>query len=220
MPRFCRLLPIAVKPPKVGVELSTKFRQLCEIELNESFPSFGLFFYLVARSVFRPVGIVRMRPVEQREVQSQPQSLSAHLLRKRREQVATRRRILPGAQFSRLGVPQRHAVVVLGRNDGVLRTALLNQAHPLLRVPFRCREPFLLRHILVVWQPLVVKRPTLRNPSDGIDSPMDEDAELGFPEPFHPLPVVHTVAHGNLLCMRRYRKEQQYKKKCFSHVIS
>ena len=126
MPRFCRLLPVAVEPPQVGVELARQLRQLREVEIHELFPPLGLLVNLISDSVFRPVGIVRMRPVEQREVQSQPQSLSAHLLRKRREQVATRRRILPGAQFSRLGVPQRHAVVVLGRNDGVLRTALLN----------------------------------------------------------------------------------------------
>ena len=60
----------------------------------------------------------------------------------------------------------------------VLRSTLLYQIHPCLRVVLGSSESARLIHILIVWQVIIKERPAFGNSFDGIDSPMNENTQL------------------------------------------
>ena len=128
-----------------------------------------------------------MRPVDERVVESELQSVLAHFLNERRNEVALCSRSLHGAQVAVLGVPQSHTVVVLGSKHGVARSALLDEVEPCLRVVVLGCEAVALSHVLLVGQILVVERPALRHTIHSIDAVMDENTQLGVVEPLHSL---------------------------------
>ena len=65
---FGLLLPVAVKPEKVGMELRVELVELREIEIHEMLPTLRLLLDVVARESARLVGIVVTTPVEQRKI--------------------------------------------------------------------------------------------------------------------------------------------------------
>jgi len=119
-----------------------------------------------------------MRPIQQGIIKAEMQALLTHLFHKRCYQVTSGRSALYGAQVSHFGIPQSHTVMVLGRDNRVLRSTLLYQIHPCLRVVLGSSESARLIHILIVWQVIIKERPAFGNSFDGIDSPMNENTQL------------------------------------------
>lgn len=157
----------------------------------------------VARRVAHP-RVVRVEPLRQREVQAVAQL--RRVLAGRREQLGDD--VPPRAELDRvavadLGVPQREAVVVLGRQDVVLGARVRDQLQPGARVELLRREhrdevvvdevlAVLLGVVcvgravgvlLVLPVPLRVLLPDRRPRGYGVDAPVDEDAELAVVEP-------------------------------------
>ena len=186
VPSVSGLLPVAIKPIQVWLVL-VEFAKLVEVELEELLPSGGVVFHAITCIGTREIGIIRVRPIYQRIIQSEFKTMLAHLLHERRHDVALCGRGLHGVEVAILGIPQGHAIVVLCGENGIPGAALLNEVKPSLRIVVLGGEAIALAHILLVWQVLVVKRPALRNSIDRVYAIMNEDTQLGVVEPLHAL---------------------------------
>ena len=207
VPSLGRLLPVAVEPIEIGLKLRIELLELCHVKVYELLPAGWV--VLIARLGTRHVGIVGMRPVEQRIVETELEPVAAHLFDKGGDEVTPGRCTLGGAQTASLGVPQRHTIVVLGGDDRVARATLLDQVYPCLGVVIGGSKSLALRHILVVGQILVKERPALRHAIDGIDTPVDEDTQLGIGKPLH---VFFTLFYWLLRthCLRHHARQHQH----------
>ena len=186
MPGLGALLPVAVEPEQIRLVCLGELGKLRLVEIHEALPADGIVRDGVAGLVLGEVGVVRMRPVQQGIVEPHFQSPLARFLDKRRQDVAAGRCLLRDAEIGGPGVPKGDAVVVFGRDNRVFRTALPDEVRPIGRVVLRGCEPVLLGHVLLVGKVFVVKGPAFGHAVHGIDSPMDEDAQLGAVEPGHP----------------------------------
>ena len=179
MPGLGALLPVAVEPEQIRLVCLGELGKLRLVEIHEALPADGIVRDGVAGLVLGEVGVVRMRPVQQGIVEPHFQSPLARFLDKRRQDVAAGRCLLRDAEIGGPGVPKGDAVVVFGRDNRVFRTALPDEVRPIGRVVLRGCEPVLLGHVLLVGKVFVVKGPAFGHAVHGIDSPMDEDAQLG-----------------------------------------
>ena len=191
--------PVAVKPIEVWLVL-IEFVELVEVEFEELLPTSRIVLNVVACLGTGEVRIVGVRPVDERVVESELQSVLTHLLHERRNEVALGSRSLHGVQVAVLGVPQSHTIVVLGGEHGVACAALLDEVKPCLRVVVLGCEAVTLSHVLLVGQILVVERPTLRHTIHSIDAVMDENTQLSVVEPLHSLVrLLLCLLHGGVL---------------------
>ena len=150
----------------------------------------------------RPAGVRRVVPLVERVVEA---GLELAVLPCRVEQVTgqvTLRAEVDRVAAADLAVPQRHALVVLRGQHEVLRTGVVEQLHPFLRVVL-LRLPLaderVVRRVLAVGVPVVVVRRRVplvhvvpvplgvraaRAPGGHrVRTPVDEDAELRVVEP-------------------------------------
>ena len=125
------LLPVAVKPVEVGLIL-IELVKLVEVKLEELLPTSRIVLNVVTSLGTCEVRIVGVRPVDERVVESELQSVLAHFLNERSDDVALCSRSLYGVQIAVFCVPQSHAVMVLGGEYSILSATLLDKVYPSL----------------------------------------------------------------------------------------
>ena len=81
-----------------------------------------------------------MRPINERIIESELQTVLAHFLNEGSKKVALGSRSLHGVKVAVLRVPQRHTVMMLRSDDSITCTALLDKIKPSLGVVFACGE--------------------------------------------------------------------------------
>ncbi|OPZ73917.1 MAG: hypothetical protein BWY79_02194 [Actinobacteria bacterium ADurb.Bin444] len=128
-----------------------------------------------------PGQVVGVVPVHDREVVAGPDARLLEGLVVHRQHVLAVGRV-GDLVVGGLGVPHAEAVVVLGGEDGVLDAGLLRQRRPFVRVVLHRVElggqllVLLLRDLADVADPLTLAE-------QGVDTPVDEQAELDVLEP-------------------------------------
>ena len=207
--------PVAVEPEQVGRVAFAEFAELQAVEAEEVFPAGGVFGLVDRVAVFGPgvgevgagaVGIedgrvVGVGPVEVRVVEAGVEAAGAHGCAERTDEVAGGGGVAHhGVVFG--GVPEGHAVVVFGGEHGVARAGLDEEFGPLGGIVAAGEEGVALRHVEIEREgvggvlaagAVVDEGPGLGVLADGVDAPVDENAEFGVAEPGH---VGSGVGHG------------------------
>ena len=70
--------------------------------------------------------------------------------------------------------------MVLGGYHCVFGPTLFDQIHPVFRIILGGCETFFLLHVFIIGQVVVKEGPAFGHSSDGINSPMDKDTQLGL----------------------------------------
>ena len=205
------MLPVPIKPKQIGVKLRTQLANLSVHKLQKALPTYRILTQIVPTLIFEKTRIIIVRPIQQRIIGTKLKTLFAqgrgkwdnHITLGRRLRYNTQRQFcipqrrllhfqrLVGTQTPRrirselLGIPQGNAIVMLGGNHGILRTAFLDQCRPSLRIIIFRGEAFQLTHIIGIRCISAVKTPTFRCPFHRIDAPMNKNSQLGICEPLH-----------------------------------
>ena len=203
VPLLGRALPRAVEPQDVRVVRAELF-QLSPVERAEAVPRGVVLLALrrvrvpvlavrehprVERVRWRPDRrVLRVMPVEVREVQPELDPGAPHRLGIRRHEIAPRRgrchgRVPRPVRVGNGRVPQRHPVVVLRGQNGVPGTGLGEQSGPGVGVVRAPREARGLRVVLVPRALAQVVGPALGGAVHRVDAPVKEDAQLRPPVP-------------------------------------
>ena len=164
------------------------------MEPDKISPSFGGFFPIfrkreavgevcVVRLHRFDRSVIRVRPVELTEVETDFEVVGTEGVHKGSDQVSSRRSVSNNATTFGLRVPQRNAVMVLRGQDRILRTGFHEQLGPFRRVVPRGSETIQLTPIDLRRHLSAKHRPGLRNPLDRIDSIVDENAKFGVRKP-------------------------------------
>jgi hypothetical protein len=161
---------------------------LSMVRTAERLPARGVVLVALLRA--GEVGVVGIRPVDERVVQAHLEVLVPKRFDVRRDEIASRRGSVHYVEVGRLAVPQCHAVVMLGRQHRVAGSGAVDQFGPAPRLVALGRESVQLLHVVRVGDVSVVERPGLADAVDRVDPPVDEDAQLGLVEPAHPLGLV------------------------------
>jgi hypothetical protein len=107
------------------------------------------------------------------------------------------------------GIPECHPVVVLGGEHSISGTAFIDQRGPSFRIIGLSMETSELVHVVFPGDFPVMEAPAFIDAFNGIDTPMDENAELGVCEPLHL--GVQLIIGSLRVCKLNYEygKEQQ-----------
>jgi hypothetical protein len=128
-------------------------------------------------------GVVGVRPVEVRVVNAHLQSAAAQRVAVGADQVAPGRRALDGVELILLRRPERKAIMVLGRQYGVLSPGRGEEFRPGIRIVPLGRERAGLRHVLVVRHLPAEERPAFAPITGRVNAPVNENPKLRVGEP-------------------------------------
>ncbi|MNP12291.1 hypothetical protein D3C76_1045190 [compost metagenome] len=190
--------PVPVEPKQIDRAIPRQnFAQLMTIKLQEVLPLLLVLFTVQrVRESVNPAQVlrhdsagiharvIRMRPVNQRVVQPQPDSPFRDGFGILFDDIASGRRSLHHAQIAVLRIEQSYAVMVFRRQDRVLSPGLFDQFGPVIGIEPGSRKPVQLFHVVLIRNHAVMKGPGFGNAVNRVNPVMDKDPQLGVFKPW------------------------------------